>query len=225
MDTVDPGRTRALDRIRKLLALADDQQGRPEGETARTLALTLAERWRITLPELSDAGPVPMAEVHLGGRDSERYREEYRALLLAALGELAGCTVSYHPGRWVGKVFGDPVAAEAVAEVFRVVCDHLDRIFPKQWMKQRYNSMQRHRLARVWWAAVITFIREHEDWDHSWESSMIRLPFLDRWPVSTRADAAKAVRGLKPELLRRIARLAEGRYREPLELVDFTVPA
>lgn len=217
---LDPARARALDRVRKLLALAEDQRGRPEGETARQLALAVASRWRITPQETAEAGPVPEAEVPLGGRHLERYREEYRAMLLAALGELAGCTVSWHPGRWVGKVFGAPDAAREVAEVYEVLCLHLDTLFPKQWMKQRFGSMQRHNLARVWWAAVITFVRHHEDWNHPWETSHIVLPFLDTWPVSTRADGARAIRGLKPELLRRIGRLAQGRYREPTELPD-----
>lgn len=103
------GREKALDRARKLAAIAKDQDGTPEGVTAAGLAKGLQERWGFTDEEMDPPReePVVIRRVNLTFRKPEVHA---RAMLLAVLAEIAGCYSTYRAGSegegWVGRVYG-----------------------------------------------------------------------------------------------------------------------
>lgn len=158
-------RQRALKRYAKLLALARDQGAAPEGETARRLAEALAARWSFTEAEVSEGDPKslpePTASVPLGGDPKERYREEYRAYLLAALAELAGISapVTYNAAAWVGHVYGAPERARAVTELYAALQTHIDREFRRFWVPRRFGTTPKAWAARSWWIGLVQGLR------------------------------------------------------------------
>ena len=152
MSELTPERAKALDRYRKLIAVAEDDPESPQSRLARSIAEALALKHSLEVTDLVRVEQPEPIEVQLGGVPTERYREQYRAAVLAALAEIAGCTAAYHPERWVGKVFGDPAAAVEVGEIYEELCAHLDTKFRKWWIKNRFDSTgNKSDTARTWW--------------------------------------------------------------------------
>lgn len=167
--SVDAERNRALLRYAKLSALAEDQAGTPEGATADRLRAALVERWGFTPLELGAslfdaAGPHgPFSEVMLGGDPLERYREEYRAYLLAALSEVASprCSVTYNAATWTGRVYAPrQEIADAVTDVYEALQPVLDREFKRWWTPNRFGFRPKAASARSWWINVARSIAQ-----------------------------------------------------------------
>lgn len=161
---MDP-RARAVERLRKLLALARDQHGAPEGLVALRLAQDLATRWGLDL-DAEGAGPEgpsgPFVQVPLGGDPTERYREEYRAVLLAALADVGrggGATVTYNTVTWTGRVYGGAAHAQRVVDVYSALQPHLDREFRRFWIPRRFGRTAKAASARAWWLGVVDGLR------------------------------------------------------------------
>lgn len=148
-------RAKALDRYLKLVALGEGLGDRPEGKTALGLAAKLMGRWKFSATEVGvrkDTGArVPSATVPLAGRETERYREHYRATLLAVLAETVGCTAGYNPDTWTGAVYGEAELAKQITEIYAELSEDLARSFHRWWIPRRFGGTPRHMCARNWW--------------------------------------------------------------------------
>lgn len=161
-------RARALDRYRKLLLLAVDQDGTPEGSTAARLAAEIAARWHLDPAEMAGAtgdafgrGP-PTLRVDLGGRLDNRHRERFRPALLGFLASLAGLTqATFDPRSWTGALYGDPLVCRRVERVYDVVSAALDREYDRHWIPQRFGARRvRAEEAMVWWTGALDGLAE-----------------------------------------------------------------
>lgn len=182
---------RVLDRARKLRAIANDMsvQGTPEGSTAEALLIKLAEKHEGLLEAL-DTGLLPGgAEVDLGGtKVDERFREHYRAALLAALADIAGCTAMYNTEKWVGKVYGDAQAREAVAAAYVELTKALEKQFNKAWAPRRFGTVRKASYRKLFWRHVVEFLHEEmvdvgmpwnaPSWEGLGDSTEITLPVV-----------------------------------------------
>lgn len=167
----EPSRARTISRIQKLLAIAEDVPDTPEGVTARSIAEGLIAKWGVEPAELENlplgtasppftGGRTPSASVPLGGASSERYREQYRAIVLAVLAELAGCKSTYNPDRWVGKLYGSSAATEAVAACYVKLTDLLQVRFHKWWIRKRFGHFRKAYYAKLWWLTVARAVQD-----------------------------------------------------------------
>lgn len=113
-------RSRRADRIRKLLALARDQEGTPEGEAAGRLARRLmlqqaraqANRRYRGLPE---DDPMRRRRIDLGGP------ERWRRRLAASVARHVGCVAAWPRGEDHAWFFGHRSAGEVAEYLFDVL--------------------------------------------------------------------------------------------------------
>lgn len=127
-------RDRAIERARKLAALARDQQDTPEGATAAKVLGDLRERWQITDEEMivPDEDEIQIYRILVEFGDP---RVRARADLLSVIGHIGDCLVTYRidDAAWVGRVFShDLEQAKKVVGVFADV---------ESWLRGR---MERH---------------------------------------------------------------------------------
>lgn len=127
-------RDRAIERARKLAALARDQRDTPEGATASKVLDDLRERWQITDEEMvvpeDDEIRIYRILVEFGDP-----RVRARADLLSVIGHIGDCLVTYRidDAAWVGRVFSHDLGqAKKVVSVFADV---------ESWLRGR---MERH---------------------------------------------------------------------------------
>ncbi len=125
---------RPSDRIRKLMALAEDQQGTPEGEAAARMARRLmfsqakeqaSRRYR----GLPDPDPLQRHRFDLGGPDRWRRR------LLASVARHVGCLAAWPRGADHAFVFGHRSAVE-VAEYLYVLLSRELTQASTRWLRQ-----------------------------------------------------------------------------------------
>lgn len=102
-------RTVALDKARKALAIARDQAGRPEGQTAQAVCARLCARWGVTEAELEDGVRSESFDL---GMDAP-----WVAYLLATVAEHYDCATT-RQGR-TARVFGEPDAIREAIAGFR----------------------------------------------------------------------------------------------------------
>lgn len=136
---------KALDRARKLNAIAVDQAGTPEGDTASSLVQALCGKWGFTpedlIQEIQD-GPVLFRAIVEFGEP----RLQARAYLLNAIATIGDCLSSFrlrevpvgpnpppeHTGEWFARVFGED--EDRVALVVSVFGD------VEQWLSRRLEA-------------------------------------------------------------------------------------
>lgn len=92
----------ALDRIKKLLALAADQEGTPEGDAAARLARRLMHRYDIAGDQLHDTSTDPILRLPL----SVDGRVLWRRRLAAAVARHCECALSWSPGEQQAFIYG-----------------------------------------------------------------------------------------------------------------------
>lgn len=93
---------RAVDRIRKLLAVAADQPDTPEGETAARLARKLMAQHDLAGRELDPKDVDPIARVPLDLDGTVRWRRK----LAAAVARHCECVLSWSPTRGSAFLYG-----------------------------------------------------------------------------------------------------------------------
>ena len=109
----------SVDRIRKLLRVAADQEGTPEGETAARIARRMIEQQAEALSELDldareEADPFLRRPILLGGP------AHWRCRLLTLVAEHCACIAGYRPGSGKASLYGRRSAVE-VAEYLYVL--------------------------------------------------------------------------------------------------------
>lgn len=106
----------ALGRIRKLLALAADQRGTPEGESAARIARRLIARYDLAGQDLHAPVVDPIARIALDLDGSIRWRRK----LAAAVARHCACVLSWSPGEGRAWIYGR-CSGVAVAEYLLVL--------------------------------------------------------------------------------------------------------
>lgn len=107
-------------RVRKLLALAEDRAGTPEGETAARLARRLLREHQqelagLSLEEQDRVDPFVRRELLLGGS------AHWRCRLFCAVALHCGCVAGYRPGAGVGWLYGRQGAVEVAEHLYLVL--------------------------------------------------------------------------------------------------------
>lgn len=173
-------RERALDRARKLNALARDQSDSPEGQTAAKLFANLCERWGFSAEELAppDQDEIQVYRIYV---EFGEPRIRARADLLSVLGHIADVLVTYRmdppaadgsPGLWMARLFGESEQKlKAVAAAFADVESWLDRRLRNS---NHWRTLEQHGAAerlnesvrRSWWktaaAVLLRMFRERQ---------------------------------------------------------------
>lgn len=129
MNASGSARDRSLDRAKKLAALARDQEGSPEGETAARMFAALRERWSFTDEELAEQEGEEV-EIHRILVEFGAPRLVARADLLSVLGHIADVVVTFRMSEtaWVGRVYsGEERKCQAVVTAFGEVEKWLNR--------------------------------------------------------------------------------------------------
>ena len=100
-------REKAISKVKVLRAIAADQQGKPEGETAAALAVRIVEKYGLTDKELGENVVIERAAAPAG-------REVWRYVLLMVIARHYGCDVDgmdvVGPARevaWARKAYDD----------------------------------------------------------------------------------------------------------------------
>ena len=106
-----------LARIRKLFALAVDQQGTPEGDTAARIARDLMRERCVELAQLApeereEADPFVRVKLLLGGP------RHWRCRLLSVVASHCECVAGYRPGAGKGSLYGRKSAVEVAEYLF-----------------------------------------------------------------------------------------------------------
>lgn len=116
----------SMERVRKLLALAADQEGTPEGDSAARVARRLIADRGLQLAGLSDAqrersDPFSRKEILLGGPG------HWRCRLVVLVARHVGCQAGYQRGRGKATLYGRRSAVEVAEYLYLVLGRALTR--------------------------------------------------------------------------------------------------
>lgn len=120
---------RVAEKVAKLLALAEDQAGTPEGANAAAAARRLMEAHTLSAADIADVGdPLERREVSLS-------RDRWKRDLLSEVSNYCGCKALFIVSAGIGCIFGRSSAVKVAeylfdylqAEVGRRARAHLDR--------------------------------------------------------------------------------------------------
>lgn len=120
-------RLRALSRIRKLLRLAEDQDGQPEGRAARKRALALMESHGLSMSSVDLKGEADFRSraFELGAK------EAWRRTLVHAIADYFDCVALYEKGATEAQTYGPEVALPQVEYTFVVYMRQLQRAWAR----------------------------------------------------------------------------------------------
>ena len=115
-----------LDRIRKLFALAADQEGSPEGDAAARVARRLLHEHdqrlsRLPLAERAEADPFERRSVLLGGS------EQWRCRLLGVVARHCECVATWRSAAGRGSLYGRGSSLDVAEYLFVVLSRDLTR--------------------------------------------------------------------------------------------------
>ncbi len=115
-----------LNRIRKLFALATDQEGTPEGEAASRVARRLMHAHDVELSSLSplerdEADPFAHRELLLGGS------EQWRCRLLSVVARHCECVASWRAAAGCGSLYGRNSSVEVGEYLYILISRDLTR--------------------------------------------------------------------------------------------------
>ena len=138
----------SLQRVRKLFALAADQQGTPEGEAAARIARRLVHERNIELQRMSEeeqerVDPFLRQELLLGGP------AQWRCRLFSAVALHCGCVASYKPGSGRGWLYGRKASVEVGEHLYVVLSRALtqERVAYLMSRSQNMGDLERDQAA------------------------------------------------------------------------------
>lgn len=134
--TVDSEQKKMIDKVTKLLALADGTEHSEEADTARKMAIELMAKYNITLGKTSDTEPVMQDDQD--SLDDFNSHAHY-STLVGSIARFCDVFVMRHKGygsnKWILRYIGTPAHLEAFAYMKDIV------------IRQRNDAMLRHILS------------------------------------------------------------------------------
>lgn len=120
-------RAEAIDKARKLLALAEGGANEHEAALAAGRAAELLARWNLSAEALDDAGEAEDEHEPCGAHEvDERGSATWRGVLLTALAKLHGCLAYRDAGKL--KLVGRPARVAEVAYLYRWLVAEVERL-------------------------------------------------------------------------------------------------
>lgn len=135
-------RGKALARALKLLAIARDQEGQPEGVTAKNMADNLAARWGFTEEELTPSAEAEAERIYRVHVPFSPPCVHAQGALLSVLAEIAEAHSSYRvqeDGAWFGRVYSTD---ERRAALVLVVFEEVETAIAREIEKSRAVRIQ-----------------------------------------------------------------------------------
>lgn len=145
-----------VDRIRKLLALAADQEGTPEGDAAARLARRLMHRYDLAGEALHDTAGDPIARLPL---DVDG-RVLWRRRLAAAVARHCECALSWSPSEHQAYIYGRRSGVAVAEYLHAVLCREVElarRRYDEE-LPMMTGGEERARLARDFTSSAVLAI-------------------------------------------------------------------
>lgn len=123
----DTAREKTLDRVRKLFAQAEDQEGTPEGAAFEARALAMIAQYGIAETEARERrheGPSPIQTVTV--RFSGSY-EKHQAILLQTLAQALHCSTIWTSSGHRTTIYGAAEHTDRVVMLFNILSLHMFR--------------------------------------------------------------------------------------------------
>jgi hypothetical protein len=123
-------REKIISRLKKMMALAQDQAGRPEGELAAKKAHALMMQHAIEMVDLGSDEPqeeIDTLKMKIG-------HSNWKRSLLNVIAKYCNCSMYFHSATPTGCIVGFPAEAEVAKYLYEVVCKEIER-HCKSWLK------------------------------------------------------------------------------------------